>query len=73
MLTAIFMGTDANGAPIGVPVVEVKNAKDAHGGFCEVCEQFFDVSTNPYWHWTKSVWMHRQGTGHAVALYRFQP
>jgi hypothetical protein len=43
---------------------------EAHGGHCATCNQFFSVDTSPYWHWSKSVAMHRGGTGHKVTLYQ---
>jgi hypothetical protein len=47
----------------------VKRQRDAHGAACEDCAAVFNVTTCPYWHWSKSVWMHRQ-SGHRVSLYR---
>lgn len=44
--------------------------RDAHGAYCATCDQVFDVSTSPYWHWSKSMAMHRSGTGHKVTMYR---
>ncbi len=43
---------------------------EAHGGHCATCDQYFNVSTSPYWAWIKSVAMHRAGTGHKVEFYR---
>lgn len=43
---------------------------EAHGAYCATCDQTFNVSTSPFWSWTKSVAMHRNGTGHKVDLYR---
>lgn len=43
---------------------------EAHGAHCATCNQVFNISTSPYWHWSKSVAMHKSGTGHKVELYR---
>lgn len=43
---------------------------EAHGAHCATCDQDFNVTTSPFWHWSKSVAMHRSGTGHKVTLYR---
>lgn len=51
--------------------IETTRQSEAHGGYCATCDQDFNVTTCPFWHWVKSVWMHRQGTGHKVTLYRF--
>jgi hypothetical protein len=51
-------------------VETVKRQSEAHGGHCTECAVVFNVSTCPYWHWSKSVAMHRSGTGHHVTLYR---
>ena len=56
---------------IQVPAVKVTAIRDAIGAHCATCDQTFDVTTCPYWHWSKSVWMHKQGTGHKVTMYRF--
>lgn len=48
----------------------VKTQKEAHGAECQDCGTIFNISTEPYWHWSKSVWMHRSGTGHKVTLYQ---
>jgi hypothetical protein len=48
----------------------VTRQSEAHGAHCAVCGVVFNVSTNPYWHWSKSAAMHRSGTGHVVTLYR---
>lgn len=45
---------------------------EAHGAYCATCDHVFDVSTVPYWHWSKSAAMHRDGTGHKVEMYRFE-
>jgi hypothetical protein len=47
-----------------------RTVKEAHGAYCATCNQVFNISTEPYWHWTKSVWMHRSGTGHKVEMYK---
>lgn len=53
------------------PTVEtVKRQADAHGAYCEACQQAFNITTSPYWHWSKSAAMHRDGTGHRTVLYR---
>lgn len=51
-------------------VEKVKTQRDAHGAMCQDCDAVFNISTEPYWHWSKSVWMHKGGTGHKVDLYR---
>lgn len=51
-------------------VQKVRTVKAAHGGHCLDCGADFNVTTCPYWHWSKSVAMHRSGSGHRVALYR---
>jgi len=51
-------------------ITKVRTVKEAHGGLCETCQMAFNISTCPYWHWSKSVAMHRDGTGHKVELYR---
>ena len=53
-----------------IPVERVTRLSDAHGAVCETCAAMFNVTTCPYWHWSKSVYMHRKGTGHKVTLYR---
>lgn len=53
-----------------VYIREVKRQREAHGGFCETCQTAYNVTSCPYWHWSKSVWMHQQGTGHKVILYQ---
>jgi Fe2+ or Zn2+ uptake regulation protein len=50
-------------------VETTKRTSEAHGAYCATCDQTFDVTTCPFWHWSKSVWMHRSGTGHKVTLY----
>jgi hypothetical protein len=47
----------------------VRTQQEAHGAHCATCDTYFNISTSPYWHWSKSVWMHRSGTGHKVTLY----
>jgi hypothetical protein len=47
----------------------VRTQREAHGAHCATCDTYFNISTSPYWHWSKSVWMHRSGTGHKVTLY----
>jgi hypothetical protein len=48
----------------------VHRVMDAQGGHCATCDTTFNITTSPYWSWTKSVAMHRDGTGHKVDLYR---
>lgn len=48
----------------------VRTVKEAHGAICTECSMVFNITTCPYWHWTKSVWMHRTGCGHKVSYYR---
>lgn len=43
---------------------------EAHGAFCATCQQIFDVTSCPFWHWSKSVAMHREATGHKVEMYK---
>lgn len=50
-------------------VEKVKRQRDAHGAMCRDCDAVFNVSTVPYWHWSKSVWLHQQ-SGHRLDLYR---
>ena len=50
-------------------IERVTRQSDAQGGYCESCDQVFNITTCPYWHWSKSVAMHRSGTGHTVELY----
>lgn len=57
-------------AAITVPVEKVTRVKDAHGAHCVECGVTFDVTTCPYWHWSRSAWMHEQGTGHRPVLFR---
>ena len=51
-------------------VEKVTTQRDAQGGHCATCDAYYNISTVPYWHWSKSVVMHRSGTGHKVTLYR---
>lgn len=51
-------------------VQTVKTQKEAHGGHCATCEMIFDISSCPFWHWSKSVAMHRSSTGHKVELFQ---
>lgn len=51
-------------------VEKVRRQKDAQGAMCEDCPAVFNISTSPYWHWSKSLHMHRQGSGHSLVLYR---
>lgn len=51
-------------------VETVKTQGQAHGAHCATCEQVFDITSCPFWHWSKSMWMHRQGTGHKVTMFR---
>lgn len=39
------------------------------GAFCATCQQVFDDSTCPFWHWTKAQTMHERGTGHKVVRF----
>jgi len=48
----------------------VSRQSEAHGAYCATCSQDFNVSTCPYWHWSKSAALHRGGTGHKVTMYR---
>lgn len=47
-----------------------RTVKEAHGAYCAICNQVFDISSCPFWHWSKSVWMHRSGTGHKVDMFK---
>lgn len=47
-----------------------RTIKEAHGAYCATCDHTFTVATCQYWHWSKSVWMHRNGTGHKVEMFR---
>lgn len=51
---------------------KVKLVRDADGAYCLTCNIYFDeVTNNPVpWSWRKSQWMHQQGTGHTMQLYR---
>lgn len=51
-------------------IERVTRQRDAQGGVCHECEQVFNITTSPYWHWSKSAGMHQGGTGHKVELYR---
>lgn len=51
-------------------VERVKRQKDAQGAACTDCPAVFNISTSPYWHWSKSLHMHFEGTGHKLVLYR---
>lgn len=46
-----------------------RRLSDAQGAVCLTCEQVFDISTCPYWHWSKSRAIHQRGTGHVVTPY----
>lgn len=48
----------------------VRTVKEAHGAHCATCDQDFNITTCPFWHWSKSAHMHGGGTGHKVEMYR---
>lgn len=48
--------------------IKVKRQKDALGAACQDCPAIFNITTCPYWHWSKSLWMHKQ-SGHKLVLY----
>lgn len=50
-------------------IQRVTRQRDAQGAYCETCDVAFNITTCPYWHWSKSMHMHRDGTGHRVELY----
>lgn len=52
---------------------KVQRQKDARGAICRDCGIVFNISTCPYWHWSKSMNMHADGTGHKLDLYRIVP
>jgi len=51
-------------------VESVSRQSDAQGAHCGTCDQVFNITTCPYWHWSKSKAMHESGTGHRVTMYR---
>lgn len=53
-------------------LTKITRQRDAHGAYCGQCDQAFNITTSPYWHWSKSAAMHRDGTGHKVELYRME-
>ena len=51
-------------------VERVSRQRDAQGAACADCGAVYNISTSPYWHWSRSMHMHRSGTGHRVDMYR---
>lgn len=51
-------------------IEKVRRQSDAQGAHCDQCQQVFNITTSPYWHWSKSAAMHRDGTGHKIDMYR---
>lgn len=50
---------------------KAKTIREAHGAYCDTCDQVFNVSTCPFWHWSKSKAMHESGTGHKVDMFKW--
>lgn len=48
---------------------ECKLKRDARAAYCPTCEELFGWS--PYWHFSKSKYMHEHGTGHKVVYVNF--
>jgi hypothetical protein len=47
----------------GVGLRHVRQQKDADGAYCLDCGATFNDETEPYWHWSKTVKAHKDGTG----------
>ena len=51
-------------------IERVTRQQDAQGAHCIDCDAVYNITTSPYWHWSKSMHMHRDGSGHKVEMYR---
>jgi len=57
--------------PTNPRTVKVTRQSEAHGAACRDCGAVFAADTCPYWHWSKSVALHRYGApAHRVELFR---
>lgn len=54
-----------------ISLVIVKRKRDAIGAICRDCGAVFDVTSCPYWHWSKSMAMHSQ-SGHVVRYFALE-
>ena len=52
---------------------KVERLADAQGAICRDCGMVFNITTSPFWHWSKSIAMHRNGSKHKVEYYRLVP
>lgn len=57
-------------------IVKVKRVKDAIGAYCLDCQRVIGDVSGP-WHWTKSKWLHENGTEsqgkkHKVIMYTLE-
>ena len=48
----------------------VRKVSEAIGAKCRDCDAVFEAGNCQYWHWSKSKWMHENGSGHKLDMYR---
>jgi hypothetical protein len=53
--------------------IPCKLKRDSQGVYCHDCDAIIGcLEMNPYWHWSKTKWMHESGSGHKVSYAKLE-
>ena len=50
--------------------IPCKRLRDAEGCYCPTCDSLLADDCSPFWHFSKSKYLHEHGTGHEVLYVR---